>query len=170
LFHDWDVESFLKYLARLNRPNLSPNIRCMRRGGREADDAAIAEDGPGYSDIVEMAGRDPWGISDKNIAWSHLLQTNLGDKALYGDGQRANERRDALGILRERLAACVSQHAGEVVRLVDKGRERGAAERLGGLVDGGNHSCPQDLERYRIERHGVSARLNGVAHDALKRS
>ena len=162
-FHDGDVEALLEHLARLHRAHLAADVGRMRGRGGKRDDAALAEDRLGHGDVVEVPRGDPGRIRHQHVIRPHVIEPDLLDERLHRHRQRADERGDALGILRERLPGRICQHAGKVVGLIHQRRERRAPQRLRRLVHRRDRPPPQDLQRDGVEGV-VSLGWRGLRH------
>ena len=125
-----------------------------------------------------MSGRWPVPVpdvvGDEDVAGLERLERKLleemPDRARHG----ADERRHAVGRLRDRLPLRVGQHAREVVRLAHDGRERRALQRRRGLVGDRDEPRPDHLERDGVER-GVSSEFllptcSSLPHNRLRRA
>ena len=149
--HRRDLQPLLEDLARLGAADLATDVGHVCRRGTEGDQPAVSEDRLGQRHVGQMAGAKPDVVGDQHVAGRKLVFGEVTQEVLHRLGQGADEARDALARLDQRLARGIGHNTGEVVALTHQGRERRANHRRGGLVDQRNQPPPQQLEFYGIE-------------------
>src|SRR5690606_30754298 len=87
----------------------------------------------------------------QDIPGLQVLRRHGVEHPPQGKCGRPDEPRDADARLREKPAILVQEHAGEVIRLPDDRRERGALQRRPGFVHYGDQPTPVDLQIDRIQ-------------------
>ena len=107
--------------------------------------------GPHHGDVVEVAGAEPGIVGDDDVAGLQRFGRIALQHVAQRDRRAADERRHAEGALRDGVGLGVEHHAGEIVALVDDGRERGAHQRRDDLVDERDQPVPHDAEADGVE-------------------
>src|SRR6266851_2675387 len=122
------------------------DIDHVRGAGEQRHQLAAMEGGRGDDDVVEMAGAFPRVVGHIGIARLHGLDRELADEMDDAPGHRVHVARragDGLG----QHAAFEVEHAGrDVARLACAGREGGAHEGAGLLLDDGEQAIPHHLQ------------------------
>src|SRR6266851_1543356 len=122
------------------------DIDHVRGAGEQRHQLAAMEGGRGDDDVVEMAGAFPRVVGHIGVAWLHGLDRELADEMDDAPGHRVDVARragDGLG----QHAAFEVEHAGrDVARLARAGREGGAHQRTGLLLDHGEQAVPHHLQ------------------------
>jgi hypothetical protein len=146
-----DAQPLLEQLAAIRGPERAADVGRVRDRAREADQMAAMEDRRGHRDVRQMPGREPWIVGDDAIARTPLLDRNALEARSQRARQDAHERWDAGRVLRERIAAAVHQHRGEIVRFAHDGGKRGAHQRGRRLIGDRDEPVPENLQRDGIE-------------------
>src|SRR5471032_476260 len=113
-----------------------------------------------------MAGAEPDVVGDQHIAGGERLGREEAQEMLHRLGQRADEARDALGGLDQRLARLVGDHAGEIVAFAHQRGERRAHHRHRRLVDRRDQAPPKEFQFNGIKgagHHFASAKIDPSA-------
>ncbi len=140
----------------------------VRGAGEQRHQLAVVEGGRGDDDVVEMAGALPRIVGDVGIARLHRLDRELADEVDDAARHRVHVARRAGDGLGQHPAFEV-EHAGrDVAGLARAGREGGAHQGAGLLLDDGEQAVPHHLqaniaEEWRVLMRGPPGRSGPAA-------
>jgi len=143
--HDGDLDAFLVERVAVGAEAAAADVDDMGGAGEEAHVAALMEGGGDDGDVVEVAGAHPGVVGDVDVAFGHRFGADDADEMGDGVGHGVDVSGRAGDGLGEHLAFRVVDAGGEVAGLAHGGREGGADEGLGLLLDHGDEAVPHDL-------------------------
>ena len=147
-------QAFVEDLPAVGRLAEAADVDHVRGAGEQRHQLAVMEGGRGDDDVVEMAGALPRVVGHIGIARLHGLDRELADEMDDAARHRVHVARRAGDGLGQHLAVEV-EHAGrDVARLARAGREGGAHQGAGLLLDDGEQAVP----------HHLQADIGGRAH------
>ena len=121
--HHRYLQALLEYFTRVGRAHFAADIRRMCHRTRKTHQLAFEENWLGTGNVGQVPGAKPDVVGDQHIARLQCFSGKLREKMANGARHRADERRYAVGCLRQRAPACIGEYAGEVVGFAHDGGE-----------------------------------------------
>src|SRR5262249_33431897 len=122
-FADGDADAFVVHLRRRRTEPAAADVRQVRDAERIGDEAAPAEYGPHHGYVVEVAGAEPGIIGDDDVTRPQSRGRIELQHVAQRDRRAADEHGNAEGALGDGVGIGVEHDAGQVVALIDDGRE-----------------------------------------------
>ena len=101
--HDGNIDTFLKHLTGVGAETPATNIHHVAGIGKKGNNTTFVIGGRHHGHIMQVTGRLPWIVSDKNIAWLHNLDRVTG--------QEMNDSFRHCVDMAWRPGDCLSQHS-----------------------------------------------------------
>jgi hypothetical protein len=143
--HDRQRQPFLEDLPPVRAHAEPADIDDMHRRGEEPDRPALVEGRADHGEIVKVPASQPGIVGDVVIALPHAGERIGGEEVLDRVRHRVDVARRAGDRLGQHAALGVEDAGREVAGLPHRGREGGAHQRLGLLLDDGDEARPHDL-------------------------
>ena len=115
--HRRDLEALLVDLAGAQAVLGAADVADMADGASERHQPAVAEHRGHHRDVEQMAGAQPRIVGDQHVAGLQRLGREFLQQRLHRARQGEVEHRHGPRRVGERVAPCVEQVAGEVLRL-----------------------------------------------------